>query len=199
MSAPNYSAADFLGAKQSLMPRGPVWPRDPDATLTLTLKGLVVVTAGNNAAANALLVDAFPLTAVDLLPEWEATLGLPDPCLGSAPTLAQRQASVAARLLALGGASVAYFTQYALTLGFTVQIVQYAAFRCGFSRMGDRLGDTNWNFVWHVLVSGGALDLLKCEISRVLPAHTLALLDLFDSYANESLTFDNLSIHFDQT
>jgi uncharacterized protein YmfQ (DUF2313 family) len=38
------------------------------------------------ARANNLLIDAFPGSTYELLPEWEATLGLPDPCAGEAPT-----------------------------------------------------------------------------------------------------------------
>ncbi|WP_197520275.1 putative phage tail protein, partial [Paraburkholderia tropica] len=47
--------------------------------------------------ANYLLIDSFPPTAYELLPEWESTLGLPDPCAGEAPTIPQRQAQVLAR------------------------------------------------------------------------------------------------------
>jgi hypothetical protein len=35
MPVSNYSAADYLGALQALLPRGRVWPRDPDAAGTL--------------------------------------------------------------------------------------------------------------------------------------------------------------------
>lgn len=103
MSAPNYSAADYLSAMQALMPRGRVWPKDSDATQTQVLGGLVQVYARNTARANNLLVDAFPGMSAELLPEWEATLGLPDPCAGVAPTVAARNAQVLARFTGLGG------------------------------------------------------------------------------------------------
>ncbi len=36
-SALMYTAAQYLGLLQGLLPTGPAWPRDPDATLTKLL------------------------------------------------------------------------------------------------------------------------------------------------------------------
>ncbi|WP_244933763.1 putative phage tail protein [Pandoraea apista] len=100
------------------MPRGAVWPRDPDALQTKVIRGLSSIYAQNTARANNLLIDSFPGTAFELLPEWEKTLGLPDPCAGVAPTIEARRAQVVARLAAVGGQSVAYFIQLATNLGY---------------------------------------------------------------------------------
>ena len=78
MLAPNYSANDFQAALQKLMPRGRVWPTSPDSIQAKTLYGLAGIFEKNSADAAALLKDAFPLTTIGLLPEWESTLGLPD-------------------------------------------------------------------------------------------------------------------------
>src|SRR5579883_2631705 len=118
MGAPLLLAADFLAALQALMPRGRVWPQDPDATETAVLSGLAKAYERQTARANALLVDAFPATTFELLPEWEETLGLPDPCIGDSPTIEQRVGQVVARFAQAGGQSVAFFTAYAEALGF---------------------------------------------------------------------------------
>jgi uncharacterized protein YmfQ (DUF2313 family) len=191
MPAPNYSAADYLSAMQALMPRGRVWPKDADATQTQVLSGLVQVYARNTARGNHLLVDAFPATAVELLPEWEQTLGLPDPCAGPAPTIQARQAQVLARFVGNGGQSQAYYIGYAANLGYTVTITQFTPFRAGQQRAGSPCGNQDWAFTWQINsalntityfragLSGAGEPLeswgnavLQCELSALKPAHT---------------------------
>lgn len=150
MSAPQYTAADYLGAMQALMPRGRVWPRDPDAVQTKVLAGLTKHYEVQNERSAQLLVDAFPATTLELLPEWEASLGLPSSAAGPAPSIAARQALVLARFVGAGGISTADFTGYALLLGFEITIAGHAPFRCGQSRCGGQLGDVERMFAWTV-------------------------------------------------
>lgn len=193
MSAPNYQASDFLTALQALMPRGLAWPRDPTSVMAQVEAGLAPTWQRHTEQNNNLLVDAFPSTSVQLLPEWEAALGLPDPCAGPAPTIAARQAQVVARFAGSGGQSVPYFIQYAALLGYTVTVTEYVASRVGQSRVGQsisRLGP-QWSFAWQInaplntvtqsragyaragepLASWGN-EVLECEISELIPAHT---------------------------
>lgn len=194
MLAPNYTAADFLKALQGLMPRGRVWPRDPDAVQTQLLSGLAPSYARATARANYLLVDAFPATTYELLPEWESTLGLPDPCAGASPTIAQRQAQVVARFVGAGGATIASLTAFAANLGYTVTITQYTQARAGMLKAGDPCCGYDWNFAWKVtaplntviraiagaMAAGDPLavwgnTVLECELSAVKPAHTIPI------------------------
>jgi uncharacterized protein YmfQ (DUF2313 family) len=194
MAAPNYSAADYLSAMQALMPRGRVWPKDSDATQTQMLSGLVQVYARNTARANNLLVDAFPASTEELLPEWEATLGLPDPCAGLSPTIQQRQAQVLARFTAAGGQSAAYYISLAATLGYVITITQFAPFRFGQSTFGTPLYGVAWAFAWQVNAPTFSINqfkfgvdvfgepfsywsnnVLQCELQRFAPAHTYLL------------------------
>lgn len=196
MAAPNYQASDFASALHALMPRGLAWPRDPASVMGQVIAGLSPTWAAHTARNNNLLVDAFPATAVELLPEWEAALGLPDPCAGPAPTIAQRQAQVVARFAGSGGQSVPYFIQYAALLGYTVTVTEYVAARVGQSRVGQpifRMG-SQWSFVWQInaplntitrsragsarvgdpLASWGNA-VLQCELNEVNPAHTILI------------------------
>jgi uncharacterized protein YmfQ (DUF2313 family) len=131
--------ADYLAALQALLPQGRAWTRDPAATLTTLLDGIAKTYATADARAANLLIDAFPVTTVELLPEWEQTLGLPDPCLGSVPTIQQRQNQVVARILGGGGQSVGYLTTFAASLGFPVAITEFSPFRVGISGAGSAL------------------------------------------------------------
>lgn len=194
MPAPNYSAADYLRALQAHLPRGRVWPRDPDATQTTVLSGFTPCFARLTARANNLLVEVFPGTSDELLPEWESTLGLPDPCAGPQPPLDQRRNQVRARLSNSGGQSLPFFIAYAAQLGFSVTVTQYTPFRMGQQRMGDQLGGPDWAFTWAInapfasiipfrmgqSAMGDALQswsnaVLECEMNELKPAHTLLL------------------------
>jgi len=171
MAAPAYTSDDFLAALQALMPRGRAWPRDPDATQTKALSALAKSPARTVVAANDLLADAFPTAPVQLLPEWQQTLGLPDPCAGPNPTLQQQQDQVKARFVSLGGDSAAWYMQYAANLGYTIAVRNFAPFRMGLNGMGDPVGGEEWFFVWEVVCP--ALDaVLECEMQALNQAHT---------------------------
>jgi uncharacterized protein YmfQ (DUF2313 family) len=157
MKTPIYSSADYLGALQSLLPPGRAWPRELSSILARSMAGLAPVYARNHARAANLLTDAFPATTVELLPEWESTLGLPDSTLGMADTTQGRRAQVVARLTAIGGQSSAYYTQLAAKLGFSISITNYAPFRCGQSRAGQPVGGVEWFFTWSVNASANTV------------------------------------------
>jgi uncharacterized protein YmfQ (DUF2313 family) len=194
MLAPNFTAANFLAAMQALLPRGRVWPRDDDAVQTKVLAGLAPSYERQTARANYLLIDSFPATSYELLPEWESTLGLPDPCAGIAPTIPQRRSQVIARFTNVGGASIPYFIGFAESLGFTVTIEQFTQARVGQLRAGAPCCGQDWNFAWRItaplasvsravagaMAAGDPLaswanNVLECEIRSVIPAHTVPI------------------------
>ncbi len=194
MPALNLLASDFLAAFQRLLPRGPVWPRDADATMTQALSGLMPTYERSTAAANALLVDTFPASTVQLLPEWQQSLGLPDPCAGASPLLSQSQAQVVARLTARGkNQSQAYFVNFADALGYDITITQFAPFRAGVSTAGQPCCNAAWAYAWQVNAPQFSIDyftagdaageplaswgstVLQCEIERLAPAHTTVI------------------------
>ncbi|MCP1376054.1 YmfQ family protein [Dyella lutea] len=192
MSAPVFSVDDFHGALRALMPRGRVWNKDPDSVQDRTIGCFAPSYQRNSLAALNLVADAFPATALDLVPEWQATLGLPDPCAGNAPTLIQQRQQIVARLTDSGGQSAPYFIGLAAQLGYTVTITNDAPFRCGQSRCGQHLGDQDWFFFWTVTApsytttpflagqstAGDPLGstgnaVLQCELQERQPAHTI--------------------------
>jgi len=194
MLAPVLLAADYVRALQRLLPRGRVWPRDLDSVQAAVLDGLAPTYERSHGRANFLLVDGFPATATELLPEWEASLGLPDPCAGAAPTLQARRNQVVARFTNSGGQSVAYLVGFAAALGYTITITQYTPFRCGQQTMGCPLGGPEWANAWAVnaplntityfrmgvSTMGEALEawgnaVLECELKAVAPAHTTVI------------------------
>jgi len=183
MAAPLYRAADYLAALQALMPRGRVWSRDPAAVQTKVLAGLTKSYETHNARANNLLIDAFPKTTVELLPEWEASLGLPSLAAGPAPSVLARQTLVVARFVGAGGQSIPCFTNYSALLGFAVTFTRHAPFRCGQSRCGQPVGALEQMYALTALTSADAATstpfgaygpaVLQAELQRITPPYSM--------------------------
>jgi len=120
-----------------------------------------------------LVLEYDPRRTTELINEWEESVGLPDECTAAATTLQARRAEVVARLISVGGASIAYLQSIAQAAGYTVTIEEVAPahirihssasasiqyFLSGVSHSGDRLIETT-------------NQQLECVLGRVLHAH----------------------------
>lgn len=196
MLAPILSAADYAGALLKLLPRGRAWSRDADTTRAAAFTAFGATFARLSARAVNLLTDAFPASTLELLPEWESSLGLPDPCAGVLPTVEARRAQVVARFANSGGQSAAHFIAFAAQLGYAVTVESFAPFRAGRSHAGDALMGGDWAYAWAILaplyqinyfsagVSAAGEPLaywsnavLECELNSIKPAHTVLLFE----------------------
>ncbi|AHI24182.1 bacteriophage tail protein [Komagataeibacter xylinus E25] len=194
MGIPTYSADQLLAAFKRTLYRGRAWPRGTDTVMHATLSGFMPAPDRFIAAARNLVPDTFPSTTTSVLPEWEETLGLPDPCAGESPTIEQRRAQVVARLTDSGGASIPYYIQFAKTLGYTITITEFAPARAGALRAGQPCCGAAWAYAWRVNApettvtrfaagqsyAGDALAnwgnaVLECEIRAREQAHTTVL------------------------
>lgn len=171
--------ADLVSAFQRLLPTGRAWRRDTQAVITQTITALLPNFQRCAANAVGLLTQTFPATTVDLIPEWEASLGLPNGCTPLGQTIAQQQAQIVAQLIASGGQSISYFLSVCTALGFpgctitdgpantytwTINVPGSATdvvFRAGENRAGDLLEYFQQN------------ALLECVLNRIKPAHTV--------------------------
>jgi uncharacterized protein YmfQ (DUF2313 family) len=190
MPVPVLTQQDYANVLSKLSPKGRAWPADPGSVVQQTLASLAPTPYRAFEHAANLLIDAFPPTTVELLPEWQATLGLPDPCAGDSPTLAQEQAQVVARFTAGGGQSIDYFVSFAETLGYDITITQFVPSRFG-RTFGLPFGGDDWAFLWEVNAPQFTVDyltfgnsnfgqpfssygntVLQCELQRLAPAHT---------------------------
>lgn len=149
-----YDAAAYLDQLQKLLPPGDAWTRDPDANLTKLLAALAEEFARLDARADALIEEADPRTALEMLPDWERLAGLPDPCTGViASTVPERRAAIVAKLTARGGQSIPYLTELAASLGYAIAIEEFKPSRAGACRAGDRCqGIVDWAFAFRVNV-----------------------------------------------
>lgn len=190
-----YTLADYEAALQALLPVGRAWSRDPTSVQNLVLAGLAPGFVRLDARAQTLLVDAFPATTLELLPEWEESTGLPDPCEGGVQVVQQRRQQVINRLVNTGGQSRVYFLNVLSRLGFTgVTITEFAPFRTDASAADWPLYDDTWAFAWQINVPGLRVfefsadisaadepllviadDVIVCTIEALKPAHTIPI------------------------
>jgi uncharacterized protein YmfQ (DUF2313 family) len=194
MPVPQFLAADYAEKFKALLPSGRVWPKDDSSVLSSVSAALMPAYERNNDAAAFLLFDAFPGQSVQLLPEWESTLGLPDPCTGPLATIQQQDAAVLAKFVGTGGQSPDYFIAVAAALGWTITITEFLPFEADVGHAEDPLWDESGAYTWQVnaplvttywfeadvssadspLASWGNLP-LQCTLQRIAPAHTYLL------------------------
>ncbi len=192
MGAPIYSTSDYATAMGNLLPRGPVWSREPGSNMAALMGALAPTYQRSGSVAAALIADIFPSTTSNLMPEWEETLGLPDPCSPANPSTEQRRAAILAKFIGAGGQSTSYYIAVAAALGYTITITQYKPFRLGWNNIGDPLMGPGWESVWDVnapTITASRFTLgrsalgdpfwtignteLECRIRAIAPAHTL--------------------------
>lgn len=190
-----FSDADYRDALLALLPRGRAWPREPGSVQHQVASGLSPTFGRLDARAQALLLDAFPASTVELLSEWEASLGLPDPCDGEDQTLEQRRNQVVVRLVEGGGQSIAYYLAVLARLGYpAATITEYAPFRTGVSPINSPLTGEDWWHVWTVNLPGLSVAFFRanasttnepllsvssaavfCTLAAIKPGHTILL------------------------
>ncbi len=182
-------ADDYLSQLQALLPPGPAWTRDAEATLTKLLNAWADELARVDGRAAQLIDETDPRTTTELLADWERVAGLPDPCVGADQTTVQRRAALHAKLTTLGGQSAAYFIAQGAGLGYTVTITEFDQHTVA-DDVNHPLYGQPWQFAWQVNApqdTVGVLDVngtvddplawwgneaLECSINRLKPAHT---------------------------
>lgn len=189
------TATDYLRQLQALLPLGPAWPKDDDATLTRLLQALAGELARVDGRALQLVEEADPRTTGELFADWERVAGLPDACaeaFGGEQTQAQRRAALVAKLVTLGGQSAAYYIGLAAALGYAITITEFHEHTVE-DDVEHPLYSAAWNFAWQVNsalntiieitvestveepIAAWGNALLECVINRLKPAHTIVL------------------------
>lgn len=185
---------EYRDALAALLPTGGAWPRDPASSLMLLLSSLAAEFERVDLRAAQLLLETDPATTTELLSDQERVVGLPDPCVTLAQTIAERRLALEGRLTSVGGQSRRFFIDLATRLGYSVTIDEFAsagaATAAGISFTGDQ-----WAHIWRVNVpttvavvpfraGAGAAgeplrawsnEVIECQFNRLKPAHTQVL------------------------
>ncbi|ANY85998.1 YmfQ family protein [Pseudomonas putida] len=188
------SAAQYRDQLRMLLPLGPAWDPELVPEVDLVLSGVAQEFARLEARAVAALNEMDPGGVSELVPEWEAVMGLPDECLGANPSFEDRRLAVQQRLIAVGGQSIAYFIGLAAGQGYPdATVTEHRAPRFGRSRFGSaHFGTWSAQFMWTLNTGGrhksgrrfgvsywgerfGANpgSAIECVIHRAAPAHTV--------------------------
>jgi len=192
------TAEDFTQQALDLLPQGLAWPRQ-DGTVLSKYWSVVGDQMERQHARGCDLLnrESFPCTAIEMLPDWERVLGLPDECTPPAQSLAERQRAVCLKLAARGGQTKAYYIAIAEQAGFEIEIIEHFPSRVGIARAGCmRVGSCPYWWTVKVLgltvsparagcfAAGDPLctipnfDVLRCVILRAAPAHTIVTFEL---------------------
>jgi uncharacterized protein YmfQ (DUF2313 family) len=185
-------APEYLAQLAALLPPGPALSRDADSVLMRLLAAPAAELARVEARAAALLDEADPRTTSDLLAEWEAVAGLPDPCLGPSPTVAQRRARLVQQLTEARGQSPAFFVGVAGALGLAATITEFREHDCA-QDCETPVHGLDWRFAWRLnlpsvpVTDSTAEDAcetplrvwgdttVECVVRGLAPAHTTVL------------------------
>ena len=171
------SADAYARQLMQLLPRGSLWNTEIGSTLRKLLLGLAEELARVDARGEVLLDEWSPDTASETLEDWERVLGI-TPEDGA--TEDERRIAAAAKYVARGGQTPAYFVALAGALGFTATVTEIPPhrfrmnvtetpypvveqdFRTGLSVCGDTLGSRT-------------VPQLETPVNQAKPAHSLAL------------------------
>ena len=171
------SADAYARQLMQLLPRGSLWNTEIGSTLRKLLLGLAEEIARVDARGEVLLDEWSPDTASETLEDWERVLGI-TPEDGA--TEDERRIAAAAKYVARGGQTPAYFVALAGALGFTATVTEIPPhrfrmnvtetpypvveqdFRTGLSVCGDTLGSRT-------------VPQLETPVNQAKPAHSLAL------------------------
>ena len=166
------SQADYLAALLALLPNGKLWDdlRQPDSGLYEILDACAATFARFDSRCDDLRNELDPRFTRELLNDWEALTGLPDPCaLGMADTLQTRRADLVSKITRSGGQTEASYLALASAMGYTIEIVNYRPFVCGLSQCGvDNLMDYGHNIrdYWSIRVLGPRVTYFRCGESE---------------------------------
>jgi uncharacterized protein YmfQ (DUF2313 family) len=120
-----------------LFPLGKAWEDLLDSPL---FSALGVEFARVDDRSKDLLTELDPLTATELIDEWETLLGLPDQCTPEGLTLQDRREQARQKLADQGGQSAPFLESVAEQLGFADTVVSdFRQFYVGRARVGDPL------------------------------------------------------------
>jgi uncharacterized protein YmfQ (DUF2313 family) len=186
------SADAYREHLQDLSPQGPAWPREADAFNARMLDAWAQEFARIDARIDALIEEADPRTAIELLPDWERLFGLPDECYPESSTIAARRGRLLQKIAFQGGQSPQFFIDLLAALGYQgVTITEFKPFKAN-SKCNAALNQGGWRFAWRVNVPSTSTAKrfnavsrcnepltafgdpgLACVLARYKPAHTI--------------------------
>lgn len=196
---PQYSYDSQAYANQilSLFPSGPAWDDARAGNIGDLCLAMADELSRVDYRAQQLAVDWLPSQAIELLPDWERALALPDNCFPDQfQTLEQRQLAAVEKFTRLGLQTPAYYVSLAEQLGYNIEVEEFFPFSAGVGTAGAAVVDEAWAYTWKVNILGTEIvigdfqigkstvgealrqwgnSLIECAINKQKPAHTVVI------------------------
>lgn len=157
----------------ALLPPGSLWEalrRGPN------WRGMLLTCGDTLARVHAAILrlrrEADPRSTTELLPEWEASCGLPDGCIPGGGSIQQRRNAVVARLTATGGASPQYYIDVAAKLGFTITVENVSPNVWRIHAPEETVIEMTCNDTCNDALRTWGNEQLECVMNRIKHAHT---------------------------
>lgn len=198
----SYSAESYARQILALFPSGFAWDDARSGKLGDLARAMADELHRVDFRAGDLTTDWLPNQAIELLPDWERCLALPDNCYpDQSQNIGQRQAAAVEKFTRIGLQTPAYFVSLAAKLGYTIIVEEFFPFAAGAGSAGGSVTDEAWAYTWLVRVQGQQLEitsftigqsavgealrtwgnsLIECVINRQKPAHTVAIFSYED-------------------
>ncbi|SMF94364.1 Uncharacterized protein YmfQ in lambdoid prophage, DUF2313 family [Methylomagnum ishizawai] len=145
------TGTDYLSMLQALLPRGPVWAGA--GRMGQVLQSWADEFALVDARIRPLLLESEPETVDELLPDWEAEFGLPEPCDPEAePTDGERRTRLAAKVHYLADHTEPGWQALAARYGATLRLESFQPSEAGLLVAGGELLGDRARYSWRVVV-----------------------------------------------
>jgi uncharacterized protein YmfQ (DUF2313 family) len=179
------SYTEYRKLLQSLLPKGKLWTRSRESTLTEFLNALADEFARLDARVDDLHDERDVRTTDELIAEHEFDFGLPADGEELGATTAIRRNELHAKLLETGNQMPSYFIEVAEGMGYTVTVTEYCPCWVGVAQCGDAVGNQVNVFYYHINVwvtddMNVNITALKNTMERIKPAHAIVLLRFYD-------------------
>lgn len=184
----------FRDVLKAALPPGKLWRFNIGGNAWLLKDSMAECLLDVHQESERMQLEMDPRTAYEMLPEWEANYGLPDPDGPQALSIADRRAMVLARKIDIGGQSKPYLLQQIEAMGYVGATIDgYDLCTCE-SDCESYLFDSSWLYAFLVTLPAapdalGATCDGSCEdylgvpmnshienyINRLKPAHRVAI------------------------
>ena len=189
----------YVEQLEAMLPKGRAWPRGRGTVLHALIQGLATQLHDIDTDATGLLTEIRPSTTVNLLPDWERVMGLPDECSNLGSTIQERRAAVLTKLVSRLGMSAEDYKAIGRTFGVEIEVEELDQARAE-AIAGLDTSNGKWRFVWWIRIPTTA-DIqyfdtlsdvltplrsvvrnqeLECRLRKAAPAHTHLVLSYFN-------------------
>jgi len=174
------SVEQYRNLLLSLLPPGNIWNKELTGIIAKLFLGFAYEFNRVDARVDDLLTERDSRYVDELLEEFEAEYGIPEPGLDLEPTTERRRNVIHSKVIAIGDQDKDYFEAIAAALGYTIDIEEFAPAWADVAVCGDYCGDQDNLFKWVVWIDLNSIEYpidvniteLIDAIKRYKPAHT---------------------------